>query len=174
MAAQQPLPSDPDALEALFHNEIGSLQDFPFDTSRAGKSVFEILRAESNATVFLSLIEKHPDLLSLFQDPSNGEHTVFVPLDSAWKLNDELLRQLQDDEDVRRAVLSAHISPHDVTTESLTLMANVRTLLQPPMQTDGKSSGHSALTSTRSMRSQPSLLATSSPRMAFCTSLIRH
>lgn len=131
MALQQPLPSDPDALEALFNEDISNLQDFPFDTSRTDKSVLEILRAEPKASVFFSLIEKHADLLSLLQDPSNGEYTVFVPLDSAWKLDGELLSQVQEDEDVRRSVLSAHISPHYVTTEGLTLMSNVRTLLKP-------------------------------------------
>ncbi|KAM3464458.1 hypothetical protein NHJ6243_002514 [Beauveria neobassiana] len=131
MKLEQPLPSDPDALEVLFHKGIDSLQDMPADKRRADQSVYKILRTDPDATIFCSMVEKHANLLSRLQDLNSGEHTVLVPLDESWKHNGELMTRMGGDQDFREAVLSAHISPHYVTTDTLVRFLNIPTILTP-------------------------------------------
>ncbi|KAM3450305.1 hypothetical protein MY3296_006193 [Beauveria thailandica] len=131
MKLEQPLPSDPDALEILFHKGIDSLQDMPADKRRADQSVYEILKTNPDATIFCSMVEKHANLLSRLQDLNSGEHTVLVPPDESWKPNGELMTRMGGDQDFQEAVLSAHISPHYVTTDTLVRFLNIPTILTP-------------------------------------------
>lgn len=112
---------NPDILEHAYNELVETVPETPLDTSRATDSLYEIICAAADATVFSKLLKQDPRLVSLFQDPSSGEHTVFLPIDSAWEASQQSIED----------ILSVHISPHYVTTEGLLHMPNVATILTP-------------------------------------------
>lgn len=119
----QHLPQDPDELQKLYTERVTQLTTTPIDTTQEALTLFQILESEPKASSFLRHVRKHDELLGPLQSTTDGDYTVFVPLDSGWTENDHSRAE-------EAAMVSMHISPHYYTTETLPIWANAPTLLR--------------------------------------------
>lgn len=117
------MPSDPDVLERHFNEAVVNLPFLTADETHKDQSISDILTQDPQATQFVSRLQQHSELLDKLSTSTDGEHAVFVPVDRAWSpacgSHDDL------------SLLSNHISPHYFSTEWMTHMPNVATLLHP-------------------------------------------
>jgi uncharacterized surface protein with fasciclin (FAS1) repeats len=116
------LPLDLDELERLYDRLDSEAPEAPMDGSRNHLSLLEMLESEPVAKNFLEQVKKYDQLLKLLQSTTNGEYTVFVPVDAGWTENDKN----QCDE----VMVAMHISPHYFSTAALKDWPNLPTLLR--------------------------------------------
>ncbi len=117
------LPHDPDALERVFNELLAHVPELPLDTSHASSTLYDILKADSEAAPFFDMAIQHGRLLSMLQDTSS-EYTVFLPLDMAVPGDQQAGKRSED-------LPALHISPHYVKTDDFLYMPNVPTILIP-------------------------------------------
>lgn len=115
----------PDELEKAYGDLVQKLPAAEYDRRNEHKTVHEVLMTGDGYEIFLGLLQKCHELLSITQD-TGSEHTLFIPMDDCWKEHDSATK-----EEIKE-LLSMHISPHYVTTEGLLHMPNVPTILHPP------------------------------------------
>ncbi|KID94997.1 FAS1 domain protein, partial [Metarhizium majus ARSEF 297] len=134
MEQQSTLPLELDELERLYNQLDGEAPQVSMDCSRDHLTLLELLESEPASNNFAERLKKHHDLLKLLQSTTNGEYTVFVPVDAGWTESDKV----QCEENM----------PHYLNTAALRDWPNLPTLLRtgasnrkPVLQSSFSSSG---------------------------------
>ncbi|KID66167.1 uncharacterized protein G6M90_00g067840 [Metarhizium brunneum] len=140
MEQQSTLPLELDELERLYNRLDGEAPTVSMDYSRDHLTLLELLESEPASNNFVERLKKHHDLLTLLQSTTNGEYTVFVPVDAGWTESDKM--------QCHENMLAMHISPHYLSTTALKDWPNLPTLLRtgasnrkPVLQSSFASSG---------------------------------
>lgn len=116
----------PDDLEAAFQRISTSCPLASSDSSQQSDTIYNIITSLPDASTYHRLLEQHPSLVALLGDSSNGEFTLFLPVNSAWEQAPGLVVDAAD-----AGVLSMHISEHFIDETYLRSMTNIPTVHAP-------------------------------------------
>lgn len=119
----------PDELQAAFDSAAAAHPLATTDDSQQSDTIYNILKRLPEASTYHRLLEQHPALVSVLGDVSNGEYTLFLPVDEAWNKVPELADDIA--ESGEESVLSMHISPHFLSEDYLRGMTNIPSIYQP-------------------------------------------
>lgn len=116
----------PDELEAAFQQLAVNFPPVLTDVSQQSDTIYDIAKTLPEASTYHRLLEQQPTLVGLLSDASNGEYTLFLPVNEAWKKFAGLAEGVAD-----ARVLSMHISEHFISEAYLRSMTNVPTIYAP-------------------------------------------
>ncbi|OAA75279.1 FAS1 domain protein [Akanthomyces lecanii RCEF 1005] len=116
----------PDDLEVAFQRITTSCPLASSDSSQQSDTIYNIITSLPEAETYHRLLEEHPSLVALLGDSSNGEFTLFLPVNAAWEKATGLLVDAAD-----AGVLSMHISEHFIDEAYLRSMTNIPTAHEP-------------------------------------------
>ncbi|KAJ6782231.1 hypothetical protein PWT90_08859 [Aphanocladium album] len=119
----------PDALEAAFQQIEFSSPLPTSDDSQQSETIYNIIKGLPEASTYHRLLEQHPNLVALLADASNGEHSLFLPVNAAWEHEPGLDARVAEPADA--SVLSMHICPHFFNEAYLRSVTNVPTIYTP-------------------------------------------
>ncbi|KAJ3496047.1 hypothetical protein NLG97_g2948 [Lecanicillium saksenae] len=119
----------PEELKAAFQKIEASSPLAASDDSRQSETIYDIVKSLPEASTYHRLLEQHPNLIELLADASNGEYTLFLPVDAAWEREPGLAERVADTPEA--GVLSMHISESFINEAYLRSMTNVPTIYAP-------------------------------------------
>lgn len=99
------------------------------DDSLQNETICAILEHLPEASIYNKLLKQHPNLVALLSDTSNGEYTLFLPVDKAWGSPSGLEERVITAADSN--VLSMHISEHYINEAYPRGMTNIPSIFEP-------------------------------------------
>ncbi|TQV93289.1 fasciclin domain family protein [Cordyceps javanica] len=124
------LQPSPDDLEAAFRRIEDAHPITPSGNSQQSETIYNIIKGLPEASSYHRLLEQHPSLIALLADPSNGEFTLFLPVNAAWQKDPGLAERVSGAAG-SGALLSMHISPHFFGEAYLRSLTNIPTVYEP-------------------------------------------
>ncbi|OAA55648.1 FAS1 domain protein [Cordyceps fumosorosea ARSEF 2679] len=131
---------NPDELEAAFQRLVAA-HPLPLSSStHSGETIYDVLKTLPEASAYHQLLERYPRLVALLADVSDGEVTLFLPVNAAWEGAATAAAGLsgvdaEADADAgagaEEALLAMHVSPHFLDQAYLRSMTNVPTIHAP-------------------------------------------
>lgn len=125
------LQPSPDDLEVAFHKIEASYPLAASDSTHQGETIYNIIKALPDASTYHRLLEQHPSLIGLLADASDGEFTLFLPVNKAWEKEPGLAARVAAAAADDASVLAMHISKHFIDEAYLRGMTNIPTVYTP-------------------------------------------